>query len=112
MHEHQSLSNVTAVTTAEQEVLPVAPPPPQLKLMLDNNDDKRNIQYESEVRGHSGAIYCCDISCDCQFLATGSFDKSIIVWDAAFPHKMICCLQGHSQLVSDLSWAVTSSSCK
>ena len=69
-------------------------------------DDKRCVEYETEIRGHSGAVYCSDISADNRYIATGSFDKTIIIWDVEFPYKMRCSLNGHTQLVSDLCWAV------
>ena len=88
-----------------QNVLPCVPSLPPLD--PTSNDDKRCVQYESEVRGHSGAVYCSDISADNRYIATGSFDKTIIIWDVNFPYKMRCCLNGHTQLVSDLCWALT-----
>lgn len=90
----------------QQVVLPLVPPPPQLDLII-NNDDKRCIEYETEIRGHAGAVYCSDISADNRYIATGSFDKTIIIWDVSFPYKMRCCLNGHTQLVSDVCWALT-----
>lgn len=91
----------------QQVVLPLVPPPPQLDLIINHNDDKRSIAYETEIRGHAGAVYCSDISADNRYLATGSFDKTIIIWDVTFPYKMRCCLNGHTQLVSDVCWALT-----
>lgn len=34
-----------------------------------------------ELTGHKSPVSGCDFSPDCKQLATGSFDKTIIIWD-------------------------------
>ena len=67
------------------------------------NDD-RTLNFECELRGHNGAIYCVDISSNNRWIASGSFDKTIVIWKGNFPYKQVAVLSGHTQLVSGLCW--------
>lgn len=61
-----------------------------------------------ELRGHFGAVYCVRYSLgDGRFIASGSFDKTVRIWDSA-SLKEIHCLHGHSLNVSDVDWSATS----
>jgi len=52
------------------------------------------------LKGHSGAVYCVALGevRGRTVLASGSFDKTVIVWDAA-THKPLTTLTGHTGLV-------------
>ncbi|PVV01993.1 hypothetical protein BB560_003566, partial [Smittium megazygosporum] len=56
-----------------------------------------------ELTGHKGAIYAAEYSGTLDWLASGSFDKTIRIWDT-IECKQIACLEGHKMGVSTLSW--------
>ena len=63
---------------------------------------------KAELKGHSGAVYAVKYSPCGKFIATGSFDKTVRIWDASFQkkdQKEIFCLEGHGLNISDLSWS-------
>lgn len=70
----------------------------------NQKNENRTLNFECELKGHSGAIYCVDISPDNRWIASGSFDKTIVIWKGNFPYKQVAILSGHTQLVSGLCW--------
>lgn len=42
-------------------------------------------------------------------LASGSFDKTVRIWDTASAQKETLCLKAHTLNISDLSWTADSS---
>lgn len=61
-------------------------------------------QFKTDLRGHSGAVYNIQFSKDGKLLASGSFDKSVRIWDAV-SLKEVGCLKKHGLNVSDLDWS-------
>ncbi|PVU96729.1 hypothetical protein BB561_000990 [Smittium simulii] len=57
-----------------------------------------------ELIGHKGAIYAAEYSGTRDWLASGSFDQTVRVWDS-IDCKQISCLEGHKMSVSTLSWS-------
>jgi WD40 repeat protein len=66
--------------------------------------DNRTLNFECELKGHNGPIYCVDITPDNRWIASGSFDKTIVIWKGTVPYKQESILTGHSQLISGLCW--------
>ena len=54
-------------------------------------------------RGHRDAIYAAELSPDGTLLATGSYDKQILLWNAA-TGEQIRSLKGHNDAVYDLAF--------
>jgi WD40 repeat protein len=78
--------------------------PPVSTAMSEKKTDHRNINFECELRGHAGAVYCIDITKDNKWIASGSIDKLIVIWKGTFPYKQVGSLNGHTQLVSGVCW--------
>jgi WD40 repeat protein len=70
----------------------------------DYNRDNRTLSFECELKGHNGAVYCVDITSDNRWIASGGFDKTIVIWKGTVPYKQESILLGHQQLVSGLCW--------
>ncbi|KAL1918341.1 uncharacterized protein VTP21DRAFT_3001 [Calcarisporiella thermophila] len=69
------------------------------------NRDGKQFHLRYDLKGHAGAIYCTQFSRCGRYLATGSFDKTVRVWDAMVTQKELVCLKGHNLNISDLSWS-------
>lgn len=66
--------------------------------------DGKSFYFKSDIKGHVGAVYSVAFSQCGRFLASGSFDKSVRIWDP-FLSKELFCLKKHSNSVSDLAWS-------
>lgn len=80
-----------------------------LQLNDEKHEDSRkvfNMRYE--LKGHTGAVYTIEYSKCGRFIATGSFDKTVRIWDHS-AQKELNCLKKHFLNVSDLSWSSDSS---
>jgi COMPASS component SWD3 len=84
----------------------------QVTPLLDTKDQEESrfvskpsnrFYQKHELKGHSGAVYDVKFSPCGRFLASGSFDKTVRIWDWT-TQKEIHCLLGHGLNVSDLSW--------
>jgi WD40 repeat protein len=51
------------------------------------------------LKGHSDQILCLAFSPDGKRIATGSFDKTVKIWDAATGQELLT-LRGHSDIVT------------
>ncbi|KAJ3297003.1 DNA-directed DNA polymerase gamma mip1 [Borealophlyctis nickersoniae] len=71
----------------------------------DKHKDRRNFHLKHELKAHSGAVYAIQFSPCAKFLASGSFDKTVRVWDATGTQKELHCFKKHNLNVSDLSWS-------
>lgn len=78
--------------------------PPHNPIDFVSSQDTRQISFKSDLKGHNGSVYCMDVSHNGKWIASGSFDKSILIWKGSFPHKQIAILMGHTQLVSAVAW--------
>ncbi|OAD77205.1 hypothetical protein PHYBLDRAFT_78991 [Phycomyces blakesleeanus NRRL 1555(-)] len=70
----------------------------------DSRDGKA-FQMRYELKGHTGAVYTVEFSPNGALLASGSFDKTVRIWDTASAQKEA----RHALNVSDLSWTSDSS---
>lgn len=54
------------------------------------------------LNGHTGKIYCIALTNDSKYIASGSFDKTIIIWSLGQLEK-IHSLTGHKDAVRDIA---------
>ncbi|GAA5816702.1 hypothetical protein MFLAVUS_010234 [Mucor flavus] len=71
--------------------------------------DGKPFQMRYELKGHTGAVYTVEFSPNGALLASGSFDKTVRIWDTASAQKETLCLKGHTLNLSDLAWTPDSS---
>ncbi|KAF2070687.1 hypothetical protein CYY_007988 [Polysphondylium violaceum] len=95
-------------------VVSIQSPPPTL--VSDVNDqrhltnqqrtkkmDERHFFYKFTLKGHSASVYTVDYSPCGKMLASGSFDKSIKIWDV-FNQRELATFNEHNVNVSELAW--------
>ncbi|RHZ45409.1 hypothetical protein Glove_680g43 [Diversispora epigaea] len=81
------------------------------EINLDNSSGNEKIREgrtfhpKSEFKGHNGAVYAIHFSPCGKMLASGSFDKTVRIWDAISLQKEQACLKGHTLNVSDVCWS-------
>jgi COMPASS component SWD3 len=68
----------------------------------------KQFSQKSEFKGHAGAVYIVKFSSCGRLLGSGSFDKSIRIWDWSGQKEQLV-LNGHELNISDLSWSQSSS---
>ncbi len=56
------------------------------------------------LRGHEDTTYAIDFSTDGKYLVSGSYDKSIVIWDVA-AGKQVKTLRGHNDAVYDVKFS-------
>ncbi|KAG0326118.1 hypothetical protein BGZ99_010096 [Dissophora globulifera] len=66
--------------------------------------DGRQFYLKNDLKGHQGAVYAVQYSPNGKFLATGSFDKTVRIWDGTTNQNELYVLKGHSLNISDLAW--------
>ncbi|KAG1219422.1 hypothetical protein G6F35_007502 [Rhizopus arrhizus] len=71
--------------------------------------DGKPFQLRYELKGHVGAVYAVEFSPSGALLASGSFDKTVRIWDTASAQKETYCLKGHTLNISDVAWTPDSS---
>eukprot|EP01114_Cavostelium_apophysatum_P020950 TRINITY_DN7171_c0_g1_i1.p1 TRINITY_DN7171_c0_g1~~TRINITY_DN7171_c0_g1_i1.p1 ORF type:complete len:525 (-),score=115.98 TRINITY_DN7171_c0_g1_i1:236-1810(-) len=86
--------------------------------MLEGKDFEQRVKLKEEnprqfyckytFKGHTAATCTTQFSPCGKFLGSGSFDKSVRLWNLTSKTEMLC-LQEHSLNVSDLSWSNDSS---
>jgi len=69
-------------------------------------EDVNNIHFsiKHKLKGHNGAVYTVDFSPSGEFLASGSFDKSVCIWDP-YTGKKLKQMIKHTMNVTDLCWS-------
>ncbi|KAG1459361.1 hypothetical protein G6F56_006178 [Rhizopus delemar] len=81
----------------------------QFQSVYHDARDGKPFQLRYELKGHVGAVYCVEFSPNGALLASGSFDKTVRIWDTASAQKETHCLKGHALNISDLAWTPDSS---
>lgn len=64
---------------------------------------ERQFGCKAKLKGHSGAVYCGRFSPCGKFIATGSLDATVRLWDVDQHHEISVCT-GHQSGISDISW--------
>lgn len=65
-------------------------------------------EITARLRGHDDTVYCAAISPDGKWLASGGYDRKVILWDAE-SHTPIRELTGHNGAIYDLDFDPSSS---
>ncbi|KAI3659585.1 hypothetical protein MP638_002033 [Amoeboaphelidium occidentale] len=65
---------------------------------------KQSFVLKHEIKSHSGAVYVVKHSPNGMFMASGSFDKTVRVFDCNNDYAEVQCFKKHSLNVSDLTW--------
>ncbi len=65
-------------------------------------------QIQSRLQGHRDSIYCASASADGRWIASGSYDRSVLIWDRQ-TGKVARALTGHNGPIYDLDFDATSS---
>ncbi|KAI8145099.1 WD40-repeat-containing domain protein [Fennellomyces sp. T-0311] len=66
--------------------------------------DGKPFEMRYELKGHTAAVYTVEFSPSGSLLASGSFDKTVRIWDTASAQKEMMCLKGHTLNISDVAW--------
>ncbi|KAF9391633.1 hypothetical protein CPB97_005928 [Podila verticillata] len=74
-----------------------------------SKSDGRQFFLKNDLKGHQGAVYSVQYSPNGKFLATGSFDKTVRIWDGSTNMNELFVLKGHGLNISDLAWGYDSS---
>ncbi len=68
-----------------------------------------NIDFKAAVlrsfKGHTGKVNCLELSPNGKMLASGSDDKSILIWDLT-TGKLLKTLKGHEWNVTSVAWTI------
>ncbi|CAN0047739.1 unnamed protein product, partial [Ectocarpus sp. 13 AM-2016] len=65
----------------------------------------RVLVAEAKLSGHTAAVYVAKFSPRDSLVASAGFDRTLRLWEGAYPYSQVACLEGHRQLISDLCWA-------
>ena len=67
------------------------------------SSDKNPFRFQYELSGHSGAVYTLEYSPCGRYLATGSMDKTVKIWDS-YSTECISTLRKHTLNISCVAW--------
>ncbi|KAI1314381.1 hypothetical protein EDD11_002246 [Mortierella claussenii] len=70
-----------------------------------SKSEGRQFYLKNDLKGHQGAVYAVQYSPNGKFLATGSFDKTVRIWDGTTNQNELYVLKGHGLNISDLAWS-------
>lgn len=71
-------------------------------------NDKKFLHYKYDIKTHVGSVYAVKFSKCGRWLASGSFDKTVRLYDLELSAREVTCLTDHSLHVTDLSWSESS----
>jgi len=76
------------------------------EVLVEQENFKNNYHFsvKHKLKGHAGAVYVVDFSPTGDLLASGSFDKSICIWDP-YTGKKLKQMIKHTMNVTDLCWS-------
>ncbi|CAG8436007.1 17149_t:CDS:10 [Funneliformis caledonium] len=77
---------------------------------IEKHHEGRTFHLRSEFKGHGGAVHAIHFSPCGKMLASGSFDKTIRIWDTISLQNEQACLKGHMLNISDVCWSRDSTS--
>lgn len=80
----------------------------QTELEQDNIKNCLHFSTKHKLNGHAGAVYAIDFSPSGDLLASGSFDKSVCIWDP-YTGKKLKQMIKHTLNVTDVCWSNDSS---
>ncbi|KAJ3394231.1 hypothetical protein HDU92_007089 [Lobulomyces angularis] len=93
--------------TSNQESTIIDDGVPRNEKKLGKNGKYFTLKHD--LKGHTGAVYAVKFSKCTKFIASGSFDKTVRVWDTISQKELIS-LKKHNLNVSDLDWSKDSKS--
>ena len=73
----------------------------------EGKKDNRTFGHAFDLKGHVGAVYCVDFSPCGKMIASGSFDKTVKVWDTQVQREVLT-FDKHRSNVSDVCWSFDS----
>lgn len=65
--------------------------------------DSATLKVLQQLQGHKDIVYCATVSADGKWLASGSYDRKVIVWDVT-TGKQITEINGHNGAIYDLDF--------
>eukprot|EP00299_Pterocystis_sp_00344_P010011 c4383_g1_i1.p1 GENE.c4383_g1_i1~~c4383_g1_i1.p1 ORF type:complete len:441 (-),score=82.59 c4383_g1_i1:18-1340(-) len=65
-----------------------------------------SLHYKYDLKGHEGSVYVCRFSPPGELIASGSFDKTIRLWNLERHQPQVSCLTGHDLVVADICWSL------
>ncbi|KAJ3408719.1 hypothetical protein HDV05_004777 [Chytridiales sp. JEL 0842] len=72
---------------------------------MKKSRESKSFYLKHDLKGHAGAVYSVQFSPCGKYLASGSFDKTVKIWDALTTQKDLHTLKSHTLNVSDVCWA-------
>jgi len=78
----------------------------------DHRKSNKAFHKRLDLTGHTGSVYTVKFSSNGKLVASGSFDKTVRIWDVDANKRKgteIVCLKEHSLNVSDVCWSNDSS---
>ena len=69
-----------------------------------SKEDISKLKELKTLEGHSGKVNSVSWSPDGKYLASGSYDETIIIWDAKSGEKLKT-LEGHFHIVNSVCWS-------
>lgn len=101
VHEFSG-GNFPAWNTAQNEIALSSPNNPSVLEILDSATGR----VLTNLEGHTGNITAIEWGPDGKFLATGSTDRTVIIWDVSTRSKMFT-FERHTESITSVAWNPT-----